>query len=341
MKAARFYEVGKPLKIEDVDIPRISDSEVLVRVRSCGICHTDLHFIDEGLIKPGKVPQIMGHEAAGDVVEVGERVKAVKVGDRVLIHFYFSCGECYYCRRGRESLCVSPEFQHFGFTTDGGYAEYAKAPARSIIKLPSQLPYDAGILVDAGSTAYHAVREIGKVRLGDFVVIIGSGGVGLCTLQMAKLSGATVMAVDIRSDKLDAAKSLGADHVSNPTVDNLYEKVMRLTDGRGADVIFEFVGSSETMSRAVDILAKGGRLVFIGYSKDDLTINPRRLVTGELQIVGSRASSRYETVEVVNLVRDGRFKLDPLITHRVSLDDVNKGLDLVRRGESIRVVVRP
>ncbi|MBS7626084.1 alcohol dehydrogenase catalytic domain-containing protein [Candidatus Bathyarchaeota archaeon] len=341
MKAARFYEVGKPLKIENVDIPRISDSEVLVRVRSCGICHTDLHFIDEGLIKPGKVPQIMGHEAAGDVVEVGERVKDVKVGDRVLIHFYFSCGECYYCRRGRESLCVSPEFQHFGFTTDGGYAEYAKAPARSIIKLPSQLPYDAGILVDAGSTAYHAVREIGKVRLGDFVVIIGSGGVGLCTLQMAKLSGATVMAVDISSDKLDAAKSLGADHVANPTVDNLYEEVRRLTDGRGADVIFELVGLSETMGRAVDILAKGGRLVFIGYSKDDLTINPRRLVTGELQIVGSRASSRYETVEVVNLVRDGRFKLDPLITHRVSLDEVNEGLDLVRRGESIRVVVRP
>jgi 2-desacetyl-2-hydroxyethyl bacteriochlorophyllide A dehydrogenase len=341
LKAARFYEVGKPLRIEDVDVPKISDSEVLVKVRSCGICHTDLHFIDEGLIKPGKVPQIMGHEAAGDVVEVGERVEDVRVGDRVLIHFYFSCGECYYCRRGRESLCVSPEFQHFGFTVDGGYAEYAKAPARSIIKIPGKIPYDAGILVDAGSTAYHAVREVGKVRLGDFVVIIGSGGVGLSTLQMAKLSGATVMAVDIRSGKLDAAKSLGADHVVNPAVENLYENVMRLTGGRGADVVYELVGSSDTMSEAVDILAKGGRLVFIGYSKDNLTINPRRLVTGELQIVGSRASSRYETVEVVNLVRDGRFRLEPLITHRVSLDEVNEGLDLVRSGEAIRVVVNP
>ncbi|MGQ9639784.1 MAG: alcohol dehydrogenase catalytic domain-containing protein [Candidatus Bathyarchaeia archaeon] len=165
MKAARFYEVGKPLKVENAEVPSISAGEVLVRVRSCGICHTDLHFIDEGLIKPGKLPQIMGHEAAGDVVEVGDMVKDVEVGDRVLIHFYFSCGECYYCRRGRESLCVGPDFQQFGFTIDGGYAEYAKAPARSIIKLPDELPYDVGILIDAGSTAYHAVREIGGLGL--------------------------------------------------------------------------------------------------------------------------------------------------------------------------------
>ncbi|MGQ9543493.1 MAG: zinc-dependent alcohol dehydrogenase [Candidatus Bathyarchaeia archaeon] len=171
--------------------------------------------------------------------------------------------------------------------------------------------------------------------------MVGSGGVGLCTLQMAKLSGATVIAADIRDDKLKAARSLGADYTVNMSVSDLEKDVKRVTGNRGADIVFEFVGVNETMSKAFNILARGGRLVFIGYSREDLTINPRRLVAGELQVVGSRASSRHETVEVLKLVMNGKFKLDPLITHRVTLDEINRGLDLVRRGETIRTVVRP
>ncbi len=341
MKAARFYEVGQPLRIEDVEKPTISPKEVLVRINACGICHTDLHFVDEGLYKPGKIPQIMGHEAAGEVAEVGRDVKEFRVGDRVLIHFYFSCGECYYCQRGRENLCVSSQFKQFGFTVDGGYAEYAKAPSRSIVKLPDEVPYEAGILVDAGSTAYHAVREVGKVRLGDTVAIIGSGGVGLCTLQMAKLSGATVIAIDVQEDKLKVAKSLGADYTVNSKEKDLPTEVKRLVGARGVDIVYEFVGRTKTMNDALSILARGAKLVFIGYSEDNLTLVPRRLVRGELQIVGSRASSKYETIEVVNLVRDGKFKLEPLISHRLPLDRVNDGLELVRRGEAIRAVVMP
>lgn len=139
MKAARFYEVGKPLRIEMVDVPEIGPNDPLVRVRACGICHTDLHFIDEGLLKPGRIPQTMGHEAAGEIVRVGEAVRDFVAGDRVLIHFYFSCGECYYCQQGRESLCIGENFQQFGFTTDGGYAEYARAPARNLIRLPDEV----------------------------------------------------------------------------------------------------------------------------------------------------------------------------------------------------------
>ena len=341
MKAARFYKVGEPLRVEEVEKPAVSSGEVLVGIRACGICHTDLHFIDEGLNKPGKIPQIMGHEAAGDVVEVGKDAKDVSVGDRVLIHFYFSCGECYYCLRGRESLCVSPGFKHFGFTTDGGYAEYAKAPARSILKIPDEVPYEAGILVDAGSTAYHAVRQTGKVRLGDSVAIVGTGGVGLCTLQMAKLSGATVIAVDIQESKLEAAKSLGADYTINSAEKDLVTEIKRLTSGRGVDFVYEFVGRRKTMQDSMSILARGGKLVFIGYSEDNLVLDPRRAVREELQVVGSRASSKYETAEVVRLVSEGKFKLEPLISHRISLDRINDGLDLVRKGEAIRAVVIP
>jgi len=341
MKAARFYEVGKPLKVENVEVPEIGPHDALVRVRACGICHTDLHFIDEGLLKPGKIPQTMGHEVGGDVVEVGEAVRNVKVGDRVLIHFYFSCGECYYCQRGRESLCIGESFQQFGFTTDGGYAEYARAPSRNLVRLPDEVPYEGGILADAGSTAYHAVREVGKVRIGEDVVIMGAGGVGLCTLQMAKISGGRVAAVDVVKDKLKVAEELGADSIINSREQDVRKEVMEFTQGKGADVVFEFVGREQTMANAINSLKRGGRLVFIGYSEDLFKVSPLDLVRTEIEVMGSRASSRRETAAVVDLVQSGRFNLKRLVTHSVPLDEVNYGLDLVRKGLAIRAVVKP
>lgn len=341
MKAARFYEVGKPLKVENIEVPAIGEHDALVRVRACGICHTDLHFIDEGLLKPRKIPQTMGHEVGGDVVEVGKAVRNVEVGDRVLIHFYFSCGQCYYCQRGRESLCIGESFQQLGFTTDGGYAEYARAPARNLVRLPDGVPYEAGILVDAGSTAYHAVREVGQVRIGDDVVIIGAGGVGLCTLQMAKISGGRVATVDVVKDKLKVAEELGADAVINSTEQDVRERVMEFTQGKGADVVFEFVGREQTMANAVNSLKRGGRLVFVGYSEDLFKVSPLDLVRGEIEVLGSRASSRRETAAVVDLVRSGSFNLKRLVSHSVPLDEVNYGLDLVRKGVAIRAVVKP
>ena len=341
MKAARFYDVGKPLKVESIPIPEIGPSDVLVRVKACGVCHTDLHFIDEGIMKPGKVPQTMGHEAGGEIVKVGVAVRDFRAGDRVLIHFYFSCGECYYCQQGRESLCVGEPFQQFGFTTDGGYAEFARAPARSLIRLPDQVPYEAGILVDAGSTAYHAVRETGRVRIGEDVVIMGAGGVGLCTLQMARMAGGRVAAIDILDHKLKIAEELGASKVINPREQNVVDEVMEFTQGKGADVVFEFVGREETMGAAIKSLRRCGRLVIIGYCEDTLKVHPLDLMKGEIQILGSRASSRRETVAVVDLVQSGRFNLKRLITHSVSLDQVNDGLDLVRKGLAVRAVVKP
>ena len=341
MRAALFYEVGKPLRIEDVEIPKIGPNEALIRVRACGICHTDLHFIDEGILKPGKIPQIMGHEAAGDVVEVGEEVKNVKVGDRVLVHLYFSCGECYYCQRGYESLCISPNFRHFGFTVDGGFAEYTKAPARNLIHLPEGVPYEAGVLADAGSSSYHAVKERGKVRIGENIVVMGAGGLGMCTVQFAKLSGAKVIAVDIVEEKLKVAEELGADGTINAKEKNVAEEVKRLTNGEGADVVFEFVGRNQTMESAIASLKRGGRLVFVGYSQDLFKVHPLKIILGELEIRGSRASSRRETVEVLKLLQEGKFQLKPLITHTIPLNEVNYGLDLVRKGTAIRVVVKP
>jgi propanol-preferring alcohol dehydrogenase len=341
MKAALFYKVGEPLRIERVPVPEIGPNEVLVKVRACGICRTDLHFIDEGLLKPGKIPQILGHETCGEVVKVGDAVEGINVGDRVLVHMYFSCGECYYCQRGMESLCTSPKFRHFGFTIDGGFAEYAKAPARNLIKLPPNVPDEAAILIDAGASTYHAVKTVAQVKVGETVLIMGLGGLGLCALQFAKLSGARVIGVDVVPEKLKLAEKLGADATINAKEQNVLEEVSRLTDHEGVDVVIELVGRTETINTSINSLRRGGRLVFVGYSEDNLVVSPMKIVLNQLKILGSRASSRWEAIEVVKLVQSGKFKLEPLVTHVVSLDEINKGLDLLRSGKAVRVVVKP
>jgi len=341
MKAALFYKVGEPLRIERVPIPKIGPDEALIKVKACGICRTDLHFIDEGLLKPGKIPQILGHETSGEVVEVGENVEDVKVGDRILIYFYFSCGECYYCQRGMENLCISPKFRRFGFTIDGGFAEYAKAPARNLIKLPDEIPYEAAILIDAGASTYHAVKTVAQVKVGETVLIMGLGGLGLCALQFAKICGARVIGVDIIPEKLDLAKKLGADATINAKEQDVVQEVMKLTDNEGVDVVIELVGRSQTMNMSFNSLRRCGRLVFVGYSKDNFVVSPVQLVYNQLKVLGSRASSKWEAIEVIKLVQAGRFNFKPLISHIVSLDDINKGLDLLRSGKAIRVVVKP
>ena len=190
MKATRFYEIGKNLKIEEVDVPQPGLDDVLVKIRACGVCHTDIHFVYEGLLKPGKIPQILGHEPAGEIVKLGSNIQDYKVGDRVLIHFYQSCGKCHYCRIGKENLCIN--LKHFGFNVDGGYAEYAAVNVRHLVKLPPEVPYEACILVDAGVTSYHAVTKVAKLNLGETIMVMGVGGVGLMLVQMAKLAGTEV-----------------------------------------------------------------------------------------------------------------------------------------------------
>lgn len=158
---------------------------------------------------------------------------------------------------------------------------------------------------------------------------------------MAKLNGARVIAVDINDRKLKIGKSLGADYTINSVTNNLSEEIRKLVGDRGVDFVFEFVGVKKTMYNSLEILARGGKLIFIGYSEDKLLLDPRKLIVGERQIVGSRASSKHETIEVIELVREGKFRLNPLISHRISFPDINKGLELVRKGEAIRAVVIP
>lgn len=338
MKAARFYEIGKGLRIEEVDVPGVGRDDALVKIRSCGVCHTDVHFVYEGLLKPGKIPQILGHEPAGEIVKLDSNVRDYEVGDRVLIHFYQSCGVCHYCRIGKENLCLNLE--HFGFNKDGGYAEYAVVKSRHLVKLPSEVPYEACILVDAGVTSYHAVTSVAKLKLGETAMVMGIGGVGLMLVQMAKIAGAEVIAVDINEEKLKLARSEGANETINAGKQDLFKETMSLTDNNGVDVVFETVGFERTYELSLECLGRGGRLVIIGYQPENNLprIHPTQLIQREVDILASRAGTHEELVKVVELAR--KQKIRSIVTDTFRLDQINEALSKLRKGEILgRAVV--
>ena len=267
----------------------------------------------------------------GEIEAIGSYVSDYRVGDRVLIHFYQSCGKCHYCRIGRENLCLN--LKHFGFNTDGGYAEYAVVGSRHLVKLPPQVSYDACILVDAGATSYHAVNRIARLMLGETAMVMGAGGVGLMLVQMAKIAGANVFAVDVKDEKLELAKKLGADWTINSRRSNLSQEVAALTNGRGVDAAFETVGFEDTYRSCLECLGRGGRLVIIGYQLESYLprVHPSQLISKENSVLTSRAGTREELVKVVELAGRGRVRM--AVTERFPLDLVNEALSRLRKGE--------
>lgn len=325
--------------MDDIPTPEIGTKEALVKVKACGVCHTDLSLIDGSA---RNLPLTLGHEPAGDVVEVGRDVNQVKVGDRVVASFYLTCGECYFCRIGRESLCTRL-VGHLGFNCDGGYAEYLRSPARSLVLLPREVPYEVGgVCGDAVATSYHAVTKRARVEAGSNVVILGAGGLGLSTMQFAKLVGARVIAVDIRDDKLRFARELGADEVINAAVEDVAEAVKRLTDGEGADYVFEFVGGAHTVDQAIRSLRRAGKLVILGHMPEKFSTTASQLISGELEILGSRANTRQDLTDTLRLVSTGKILIEPIVTNEYPLDQVNTALNLLRKGGILgRAVIKP
>lgn len=325
MKAARFHEVGKELKVEDVEVPKIGSNDVLLRIRACGNCHTDLHFID-GILKPAKVPMILGHEMAGEVSEIGSSVKSFSRGDRVVFYYLCPCGECYFCKTGQENLC--PNQNLAGFTDDGGYAEYIRAPGRNLVRLPKEISYEeAAPLACGGGTSYHAVRLAGT-RLGDVAVAYGVGGLGLYAVQIAKLNGARVIAVDISDDKLETAKKHGADECINAKEKNLPAEVKKLTDNMGADAVFDFVTIEKSGADALQCLKRGGKHISIGASSERYRVDPVQILQSEFKICGSCGYTQQELVELVELVRKGKVK--SMISKTLPLSRVNEALNDIR-----------
>ena len=330
MRAAVLEEFGAPLNVKQVEVPQIGPGEVLVRVKNCGVCGTDLK-IKAGKSGPAPLPMIMGHEAAGEVVDVAAGVTEFKPGDRVVVNFYIVCGQCRYCRRGQDTLCDN--LRQHGFNTDGGYAEYMKTRASNLCDVPAHVPLEqACILADAVATPYHAVTKRAEVGPGTTVALVGTGGVGLHALQIAKLSGGWTIAVDINEDRLDLARKLGADATVDAREGDFHEQVRRLTGGEGVDVVMEFVASEDTLQSSYRSLRKGGRLVFVGYVPGQaMSLMAHELVRGELEVVGSRANTTQELKETMDLVSLGRIK--PIVDQQLPLEEVERAHELLAQGK--------
>ncbi|NJE85866.1 2,3-butanediol dehydrogenase [Thermococcus sp. CX2] len=344
MLGLRYYGRGD-LRLEEVEEPKIKPGFLKIRVRTCGICGTDLNEYLSGPIfvpkdKPHPLtgrtaPVILGHEFSGEVVEVGAGVKGFKEGDRVAVFPVIHCGECYFCRRGMENLCVN--FGVTGLSEDGGFAEYALVRPNQAYKLPESVSFEEGALVEPLSVGVRAVKKA-EIMPGDSVVIVGAGPIGLCVLLVAKASGAgKIIVVEPSKVRREKAKELGADIVIDPTgktTEDVVGEIVSETD-IGVDVSFECVGINETFRTAVECLRKGGKAVMLGVFKCLTPFDAKGLVVGEKVITGSVSHSADDFLRGISLISSNRVDVRPLITSRVRLGDIiEKGFEeLVKNKE--------
>lgn len=358
MRAAVLRDVADGMKVATIRTPRPRTGEVLVRVSACGMCHSDLHVISGAIAFP--TPCVLGHEVAGEVVEIGPHNEhsGLAVGDRVAGGFLMPCGQCESCAAGRDDLC-EPFFslnrlkgRLYDDTTRlfdldgnpiwmysmGGLAEYCVIPSTSVAKLPGGVdPVAGAILGCAAMTAYGAVRRGADLRYGETVAVVATGGVGSNVIQIAKAFGARrIVAIDVADDKLVAAVELGATDTVNSAKVNAREAVMELTGGRGVDVAFEVLGRPQTWLTALDVLRDGGRMVPIGLGagvqKAEVEIN--RTVRRSQSIIGSYgARTRRDLPEVVRMAAAGVIDYRHIVSRRYGLDEVAAGYQQLHDGQ--------
>jgi alcohol dehydrogenase, propanol-preferring len=337
MKAAIVREFKEPLHIEETDTPKPGLDEVLIKIEACGVCHSDLHLAEGDwpqMMKIVKRPLILGHEAVGHIVEKGDEVKELRIGDRVGVAWiHYACGVCELCLEGNENLC--PKQQITGATVDGGYAELMKAKASHVIKVPDNLTSEeAAPLFCAGVTVYRAIKKT-DLQADQRVAIFGIGGLGHLAVQIAKSFGAEVIAIDVSEDKLAFARSLGASHTINAVTENT---VKRMASLGGAHVALVTSAAKAAYDSAFYSLRAGGTIAVIGLPAEPLTFPAIAMVAREARIVASAVGTREDVREVLELAASG--KLHCQIETR-SLEQINETLDEMRQGKlSGRVVLK-
>jgi propanol-preferring alcohol dehydrogenase len=329
MRAARIF-ADLSLRLDDLDDPEPGPGEVLVRVHAAGVCGTDLHILD-GMIKPDPYPMTVGHEAAGVVAATGPGT-ALVAGDRVAVYNKLFCGWCEQCLAGRPNICDTEPGQ-LGFNMDGGDAEFVVVPERNLVPVPAAVDFaTAAVLTCAGMTAVHTARLSG-LKLGDTAVVDGIGGVGILVVQAARQAGARVIAVADSPDKQELATAHGATDTVLVARAEDYEKlpgrVRDLTGGRGADVFFELVGTTGTMTAGVRCLAKGGTFVSTGYTDQPLSIHPIEFILSETTLVSTVAATRQDLADAIALAAGGAMTVP--IAGRFPLDGVQDALDALRK----------
>jgi len=315
--------------LEEVPVPAISPWEARVRVRAVGICGSDQRIYND--VHPGRRKRfILGHEIAGDVAAVGERVTEVRVGDAVAIEICVGCGICRHCKVGRVNLCE--KLEELGVTMDGGMTEFVAAPARNIHRLPDGLAYRTAVLADPLACVIRGLEMV-PVTSGSWVAVLGPGQMGLLAVQVLKrILRARIVAVGTRTDRLALARRMGADEVVNLQEADAVAAVRELTDG-GADFVYEAAGSALALDQAIAMARKGGSVVMLTVHKQ-VQVNLEPAVRGELHLVGAICYSYREYERALTLLAEGKLDVEPLLTHVFRLPQAQEAFEFVlgRRG---------
>ncbi|RIK05429.1 MAG: zinc-binding dehydrogenase [Acidobacteria bacterium] len=336
MRAARFHGVGSPVRVEDVPRPEVGADEVLVEVKACGVCGSDIHFL-EGMPVPGGLPLTLGHEPSGVVAELGSEVTQWSVGDRVALTLGDGCGECNACRSDHPSAC--PSLTAPGLHIDGAFADFCLVPATTLVKVPDNVSFAAAaVATDCVATPYHALRCRAQIQEGESVAVIGAGGLGTQAIALAKVLGAgTVVAADPSEVARERALGAGAD----AAVEGAGQIRQVLPDGAG--LVLECVGLPETVSAGVLSLALGGRIVLVGVCMQPPPIPlPQAIFSlAEMTVYGAFASHKRDLEEVLALQSEGKIDIDGSISHRFPLEEAPAALEMLmsKEGDPQRIVV--
>lgn len=318
--------------------PEPRPNEVRIKVRAAGMCHTDLHF-ESGVLDLRVAPLTMGHEIAGVVDRVGEGVDPAREGERVVVYYYSGCGSCEWCSRGLENLCDDLEAE-YGFVSDGGYAEYMVVPARNAVFLPEGIGFEEAAPIGCGvTTALHAC-SVADLKAGEVAVVYGVGTVGYGLIQVARLRGAEVIGVGRTAEKLRRASDLGADVIDATAVVDVAASVRERDRGTGDRRRLRARWHRRTMTPAMGMLAKRGRLVFIGYSEDTFSVQPIERVINETVVTASVGNTLNELREAIRLVEQGRVRT--FVDRTLPLEKWEEGLGRLREGRATgRIVLEP
>ena len=351
MRSAKIIEINKPLQIQENKTPKPKGSQVLVKVQSSGVCHSDIHLWEGGYEGPQgqflkatdrgvKYPLTPGHEIAGIIDSLGEQTEGFTKNEKVLVYPWIGEGLCPACRTGEENLCDKP--RSLGIYNDGGYADYVLVPSyKYLVKLGEELDTDTSAPLSCSAlTAYGAVKNA-NLTPNDNVVIVGTGGLGLMAIQLAKaITGSRIIALDRDEDKLKAAKENGADDTINSKKEDAVKVVMELTKKMGADAVIDFVNASSTVEVDMNLLRRRAKVVLVGLFGGELKLNLISMPTRSYKLIGSYTGSMSDLIELVSLAK--RDIIKPVISNRFRLEEATKALRMLKDGEILgRGVINP
>ncbi|MHA1385362.1 MAG: alcohol dehydrogenase catalytic domain-containing protein [Candidatus Helarchaeota archaeon] len=340
MKAAFYYDIGD-FRVEEFSLPKLGPEEALVKVNSCGICGTDVH---KAIHKTVKTPIVLGHEVSGEIIELGERVKNFKVGDKVALAHHAGCGVCHYCRKGHHSLCD----QYLKTNLDpGGFSTHVSVPAPNVrntmLHIPEGLSFNEAAFMEPLACCLRGYKKT-RFEAGDSVFIYGVGPIGLLFVQLARAFNASeIICSDLMNYRLNYAKDFGATHIINPSKENAVDSVMKITQSKGIDLVIVTVGNVKVYEESTKLLGRGGDILFFAENlKGTFPLDPNIIYKKEACFVGSYSSSPYEYEVGLGMIKNGYLNVKHLITHNFKLEDLNNAINLAKNPEkSLKIMINP